>query len=150
MGNYTKTLPYELGLTSRVLQEAAINFFEQNKFPITVDEFAILDCIYINPNIIQIQLAKLILKGRSHTGKLLKSLEEKNLVARTPIKQNSKIVMRLKITDKGMKIYKEISSKIEKLVGDIDSSFSLKIDDLIKMLQTIRKDAEQKFDIKFD
>ena len=69
MEHYTKTLPYELELTSRVLHEATRCFFELQKFPISQEEFIILDCLYINPNIIQMEIAKLILKGRAHTGK---------------------------------------------------------------------------------
>ena len=80
MEHYTKTLPYELELTSRVLHEATRCFFELQKFPISQEEFIILDCLYINPNIIQMEIAKLILKGRAHTGKFLKSLEEKKLI----------------------------------------------------------------------
>ena len=48
--HYTKTLPYELELTSRVLHEANRCFFEMNKFPISQEEFMILDCLFIYPN----------------------------------------------------------------------------------------------------
>ena len=72
MEHYTKTLPYELELTSRVLHEAAKCYFEQCNFPISPEEFAILDCLYLKPDIIQIDLAKMILKGRAHTGRFLK------------------------------------------------------------------------------
>ena len=127
MEHYTKTLPYELELTSRVLHEATRCFFELQKFPISQEEFIILDCLYINPNIIQMEIAKLILKGRAHTGKFLKSLEEKKLITRTPVKQGSKIVMQIKITDKGLSSrcafcfflseYKQMSKKrIKKLL----------------------------------
>ena len=105
MEHYTKTLPYELELTSRVLHEATRCFFELQKFPISQEEFIILDCLYINPNIIQMEIAKLILKGRAHTGKFLKSLEEKKLITRTPVKQGSKIVMQIKITDERNNCY---------------------------------------------
>lgn len=150
MENYTNTLPYELGLTSRVMQEAAIIFFKENNFHVTMDEFVILDCIYLNPDIIQIQLAKMILKGRSHTGKILKSLEDKNLVKRTPVRKNSKVVMKLEITKEGLDLYNEINSKINEWVGAIDSSLTIKINDLIALLKSIRKDTEEKFNIKFD
>jgi len=150
MGNYTKTLPYELCLTSRVLNEAALLFFKRNNFPVTLDEFIILDCIYINPDIIQIKLAKLILKGRSHTGKLLKTMEDKKLIERIPAKQNGKGVMILRITASGQKIYTEINSKIEKWVGEVDSKLFDRINGLIDLLQTIRKDTKQRFNINFN
>lgn len=150
MGNYTKTLPYELSLTSRVLNEAANIFFKENNFPITLDEFIILDFIFINPDIIQIQLAKLILKGRSHTGKLLKALEEKKCIIRIPKKQNSKVVMALEITPAGLKIYNDISLKLDKWTKDTDSNLKDKIYEVIDMLRSIRKSTEEKFNINFD
>ena len=150
MKHYTKTLPYELELTSRILHEANRCFFEMNKFPITQEEFIILDCIYINPNIIQMELAKLILKGRAHTGKFLKSLEEKKLITRTPIKQDSKIVMQITITKKGLEIYSQISKAMDKYIKTASSSVNINIKDIIKALQIIRNDATNRFNIKFD
>lgn len=150
MDHYTKSLPYELGLTSRVLQEAAVELFKRNNFPVSIDEYTILDCLYIYPDIIQMQLAKLILKGKGHTGKILKSLEDKHLIIRTPVKKGSKIVMKLEMTGEGMKLYKAISTKLEKLVGEIDSGINVKISEVITLLQSIRKDAEAKFNIKFE
>ena len=104
MEHYTKSLPYELELTSRVLHEVAKCFFDDNKYPVNQDEFIILDCLYMYPEIIQIELAKLMLKGRAHTGKFLKSLEEKKLIERTPAKQDSKIVMKITVTPEGQEV----------------------------------------------
>ena len=150
MEHYTKTLPYELELTSRVLHEATRCFFELQKFPISQEEFIILDCLYINPNIIQMEIAKLILKGRAHTGKFLKSLEEKKLITRTPVKQGSKIVMQIKITDKGLKTYRKIANALDEHIKDASAGLKIRINDVIYALQTIREDAVTKFNIKFE
>lgn len=150
MEHYTKTLPYELELTSRVLHEANRCFFEMNNFPITQEEFIILDCLYINPNIIQMELAKLILKGRAHTGKFLKSLEEKKLITRAPIKQDSKIVMQITITKSGLEIYNQISKAMDEYIKTASSGLNIDIKDVINALQIIRADATKRFNIKFE
>ena len=150
MKHYTKTLPYELELTSRVLHEATRCFFEQNNFPISQEEFIILDCLYIHPDIIQMDLAKLILKGRAHTGKFLKALEAKKFVSRKAAKQGSKIVIQNTMTEEGMKIYKTVGNALDKHIKYASSGLNIQISDVIQQLQTIRHDAVKKFNIKFD
>ncbi len=148
--NYTKTLPYELDLTSRVLHEVMVSFFKKNNFPITLEEFIILDCLSINPEIIQMQLAKITLKGRGHTGKFLKSLEDKNLISRLPVKKGSKVVVKIEITSKGKALYEEMSSIIQQFVDSINPEIEAKINAIIKELRFIREDAIKKFSIRFE
>jgi len=148
--HYTQTLPYELELTSRVLHEAMRCFFELNNFPVSQEEFIILDCLYINPDIIQMELARIILKGRAHTGKFLKSLEKKKLITRTPAKQGSKIVMQIRITKTGQELYKKITLALDSYIKEANSCLKIHIDEVIGILRSIRKDAIAKFDIKFD
>ena len=99
--HYTESLPYELELTSRVLHETIVRFFNENNFGITHDEFVVLDTLSINDGISQIDLAKLILKGRAHTGRFLMSLEEKGLVVRSPSKKGKRLIMQNSLTAKG-------------------------------------------------
>lgn len=148
--HYTKSLPYELELTSRVLHEAAKCYFEQCSFPITPEEFTILDCLYLKPDIIQIDLAKMILKGRAHTGRFLKSLEEKNLIVRKPVRQGSKTITKNIITKEGLNLYKKICSEIDKYIAQTNPDETVQISDVIKLLQEIRKNCTERFNIKFD
>jgi len=148
--HYTKSLPYELELTSRVLHEAGINFFKQKNFKITHDEFVILDCLNMYPNIIQIELAKMILKGRAHTGRFLMSLEQKGFITRTPTKQGTKLIMKLSITPEGFEIYKTVSKEIDRHIDSLHERLHIsKIQALIEMLRDIRKDAYENFNIDF-
>ena len=137
-------------LTSRVVHEASIGFFKQNKFPITHDEFVILDCLSIYPDIIQIELAKMILKGRAHTGRFLMALEKKGFVKRIPAKQGTKLIMKLSITPEGLEIYKKVNKEIDRHIDALHERLNFKkIQALIDMLQYIRKDAYENFDIDF-
>ena len=150
MEHYTKSLPYELALTSRVLHEAMVVFFKNNEFPISPDEYVILDCLYTHPNIIQMELAKMILKGRAHTGKFLRTMEEKNLIIRTPALQCSKIIMQIEITPNGFKIYNEINKVITSYIEKTNIIPESKIQETISFLKTLREDAVKRFSIKFE
>lgn len=150
MEHYTKSLPYELALTSRVLHEAMVVFFKNNEFPISPDEYVILDCLYTHPNIIQMELAKMILKGRAHTGKFLKTMEEKGLIVRTPALQGSKIIMQIEITQNGLTIYNEINKVVTSYVEKTSIIPESKIQETIDFLKTLREDAVKQFGIKFE
>ncbi len=150
MEHYTKSLPYEMALTSRVLHEAMAVFFKNNNFLISPDEYIILDCLYINPDIIQMELAKMILKGRAHTGKFLKSLEEKKMIVRKPVLQNSKIVMQIKITNYGMDVYKNINQTVADYIKKTSIIPEAKILETINFLKMLREDAIKQFGIKFE
>ena len=151
MDHYIKSLPYELELTSRVLHEAARCFFEQNKYPISQEEFIILDCLTMYPDIIQIELAKLILKGRAHTGKFLKSLEGKKLIERCPAKSGAKIIMKISITPEGHDVYKQISESLDKHIKESSCDVEIeKVKDVIKILQSIREKTMLRYNVKFD
>ena len=150
MEHYTKSLPYELELTSRVLHEAARCFFEQNNFPVSQEEFIILDCLYMYPGIIQIELAKLIMKGRAHTGKFLKTLEQKGLIERAPANQGSKIIMESKITPKGLEVYNKISKALDEHIQKTNSGLNIDIQNAINGLKAIRENTMKNFDIKFN
>ena len=104
----------------------------------------------MNPNIIQMELAKMILKGRAHTGKFLKSLEKKGMITRTPIQRGATIVMKLEITTDGLEIYNKISNEILSYIKRTSVIPKAKIDDTINMLKAIREDALNRFNIKFD
>lgn len=150
MKHYTQSLPYELELTSRVLHEAARCFFEQNNFPVNQEEYTILDCLYMNPGIIQIELAKLILKGRAHTGKFLKSLEEKGFITRNPANQGSKIIMESAITPSGMELYKKITDALDEHIKEANECLNIDVESVIRNLKLIRQSAIEKYNIKFN
>ena len=102
------------------------------------------------PGIIQIELAKLILKGRAHTRKFLKSLEQKGLIARTPKNHGSKIIMESKITSKGLELYMQISQAMDENIKTSNSFSDIDMKNLIAILQRIRSEAVEKFNIKFN
>lgn len=148
--HYTESLPYELELTSRVLHETIVRFFNENNFGITHDEFVVLDTLSINDGISQIDLAKLILKGRAHTGRFLMSLEEKGLVVRSPSKKGKRLIMQNSVTAKGRLVLQKVSDFIEQYINDMNLQDKQEnAAKLIQLLRVVRSDLLERFDIKF-
>ena len=104
--SYSECLQYEIEKTARMLQlSAKITFMKTIKLGITHDEFLILDTLINNPDISQSDLSKLVLKGRSHTSKIIVSLEKKEYLTRTQSTKNGKMIYNMIVTDNGLKLY---------------------------------------------
>ena len=77
---YINSFPYEIELTARVCHENARRLLESYTSEVSIDEFTILDTIIAKPGLSQADLARLILKGKAHTGRFIMALEEKGLL----------------------------------------------------------------------
>lgn len=149
--HYINCLPYELESASRIVHESIVRFFEECKFEISHDEFVILDTLIVYPGILQIDLARLILKGRAHTGRFLVSLETKGLVKRTPILKGRRAVISNTITDDGLKLHKKIADAIKNHMNSYDRKLTDDMEkQLIQMLHTFKKDVLSNCSIKFE
>lgn len=149
--HYIKSLPYELESASRIVHGSIVQFFEKSKFEISHDEFVILDTLLIHPEILQIDLARLILKGRAHTGRFLVSLEQKGLVKRTPILRGKRTVISSSITDKGKSIHNKISNAIKKHIKSQNRKLTGEMEEkLIELLHIFKSDILKNCDVKFE
>ena len=104
MEHFTDTVMYEIELTSKYIKHMGSKLFNQLGFKITPEEYAALDIINENENICQRDLAKLILKDRAGTGRIIVSLEEKKLVERYVDTKGNRLVRKMKITEEGLKV----------------------------------------------
>ena len=77
---YIESFPYEVELTARICHENAKRLLESYTDEVSIDEFSILDTIVARPGLSQADLARLVLKGKAHTGRFIMSLEEKGFV----------------------------------------------------------------------
>ena len=117
--HYTDTLNYEIEQVARLLRLISVRVFEQLEIDVTPDEYVALDTILCNSGICQRDLAKLILKDRANTGRILDSLEEKGLITRFIDTKNNRLVKKMGLTESGVKKIHQINKKIE---GFINSS----------------------------
>jgi len=142
--HYTDSIHYELEQTSRLMKMLGKQLFEKLKIDITMDEYAALDTIAINAGICQRDLAKLIIKDRANTGRILSILEEKGFITRFIDTKNNRLVKKIGITEKG---YIELSS-INKKIKHYFENITKKISDenykrVQKALKTFRLELEQ-------
>ena len=74
---FTESLAYEVKLTEKYSKMLGLQLFAKLGAPLSPEEFLALDVVSANPDICQRDLAKLIIKDRANTGRLLEALEKK-------------------------------------------------------------------------
>lgn len=111
--HYTDSIHYELEQTSRLMKMLGKQLFEKLEIGITMDEYAALDTVSINAGICQRDLAKLIIKDRANTGRILDSLEQKGFITRFIDTKNNRLVKKMGITEKGFEELNFINKKIK-------------------------------------
>ena len=100
--HFTDTIFYQIELTARYTKMLGAQLFGKLGVGLTPEEFSTLDTIASNSDLCQRDLAKLLLKDRANTGKLLDSLESKGLIERVLAVKNNRPVKIVKVTDKGL------------------------------------------------
>lgn len=147
---YTESLQYNLEAAARVVQEAISVRFKELDFGLSYDEFIILDEILHEPGILQIELAKRILKGRAYTGKFLLELEIKGYIERkTAIKGKRQVVMPNYVTAEGKKVHKTAVKAIQDFIDVMPVVADEDIGKIINFLKTFKHDVEEKYHVKF-
>ena len=147
LGNhFTDSIFYEIELTAKYCKMLGNQLFEKfNIHELSIEEFGILDTLLCNPAICQRDLAKIILRDRANTGKLLDSLEKKGLVNRKLAIKNNRPVKIAELTEDSIKKTKDITNTIrphmelvrEKVVNrDLD-----KVKTLLKELRDILSES---------
>lgn len=115
--------------------------FEEYKTGISIEEYSVLDTLAAAQELCQRDLAKLILKDRANTGKLLDNLEKKGFVTRKLSIKNNRPVKLIEITESGKQKVEEAANRIrphyKKVKEMIDNSDIAKVGDLLKELRGI-------------
>ena len=143
--HFTDTIFYQVELTARYTKMLGTQLFGKLGAGLTIEEFSALDTISAHEELCQRDLAKLILKDRANTGKLLDSLEQKGLITRELAIKNNRPVKFVKITKEGLKVYTETYSKLEphhKIVKERIANTDLeKLGELLRDLREILEDT---------
>ena len=123
--DFSKSVFYKITQLSIYLDTLAKNFFEIRNVDLTIDEFHALNAILNYPDICQRDLAKLLLRDRVRTGRILTSLEEKGYIKRTNDTKNNRLVRRLQITKSGEKIYSNEFKIMTQIMSKLLEKFSM-------------------------
>lgn len=101
--HFRDTIFYQIELTAKYCKLLGAQVFEQFNVGLTVEEYTILDTLLTQKELCQRDLAKLILKDRANTGKLLDNLEKKGFLTRKLSVKNNRPVKLIEITDAGIR-----------------------------------------------
>lgn len=147
--HYTDSIYYQIEQTAKYCRYLGMRMFQNLGLPITPDEFAALDTILINDCICQRDLAKLILKDRPNTGRILNALEEKGYIERFVDTKNNRLVKKMKLTQEGREVTEQVSNILKEHINKIPKVFSEEDKtDLMEAVKRFRESLEQEVEMK--
>ncbi len=151
---YVDTPLYKLEYTARVCARYFSLFFKENfsHLDITQGEYEVMDTIVRTPEISQIDLARMLFKGRSHVTQILNSLEAKNYIKRIDVVSNGRKIRRTELTAKGENIYNQIKSfsESQRKFSKMCKYFEEKEDTFVGILSEIQQILTEGETVKFD
>ena len=134
--HYTDSIHYELEQTAKLMKMLTVQLFEKLNIQVSLDECTALDTVSCNEGICQRDLAKLILKDRANTGRIVNSLEEKGYIKRIIDMKNNRLVKKLQITKNGTKLLQEIVNKVKCHIDGVSTAISQ--DEILKVKETLK------------
>lgn len=138
--HFTESLYYELVLTTKYMRMLGAQVFEQECIDMTPDEFSTLDVISCHSGICQRDLAKLILKDRANTGRLLDSLEERGFITRNLVERNNRPIKQINITPEGEKFLRVTTAVLREHFKSINCCISEeKVQETCEFLKKFRE-----------
>ncbi len=138
--HYTDSPSYELELTSKYCKALLIKLFNQVCSEISPEEFAVLDTVSCHRGLCQRDLAKLILRDRANTGRVLDSLEKKGFIVRSNDTKNNRLVRIVNITPSGEVILNELTLRFQPIHEKMCKIFSK--EDLLILSASLKKVRE--------
>ncbi len=147
--HFTDSIYYQIELTAKYCRSLGTQIFTKLNLPITLDEFSALDVIMLNGGICQRELAKLILKDRANTGRILNTLEEKGLIKRFVDTKNNRLVRKMELTEDGKKILKDATLQVRKQLNQVTNIISdEEIIYLNKIMDNFRNGLKKEVEMK--
>ncbi len=147
--HYIESIYYQLEQTARYCRYLGSQIFQKLDMPVSMDEFTAMDTISLNDGMCQRELAKLILKDRANTGRILNSLEEKGYIERFVDTKNNRLVRKMRLTPEGReitakvsKILREYIEKLPKVLSENDKF------EIMESLKRFREGLEQEVEMK--
>lgn len=146
--HYTDSIHYELEQTARLMKILTLQLFEKLNISLSPDEYSALDTVSINAGICQRDLAKLILKDRANTGRILNALEEKGFITRFIDTKNNRLVKKMGVTEKGYKELDEINKTIKTYLDGVTKRIAPEeVERVQTILRAFRLDLEKAVDM---
>lgn len=137
--SYIDSAYYSIRLTSRFIKAFMAQALDKLKIGVTTDEVFTLDILNHNGAMSQRDLAKILFRDRSNTGKIASSLKDKGLININAEQKNNRLIKELSITDEGIKLLNTLLEKSKPIFDKISQQFTKEEEKLlISMLSDLR------------
>ena len=142
--HYINSIYYKIEQTAKYCRYLGMQVFQKLEMPIDLDEFAVLDTVFLYGEICQRDLAKLILKDRPATGRILNDLEERGYINRFVDTKNNRLVKKMSLTEEGQKVLEKATGIIREYMNNLPDFLTLEdIENLEISIQKFRKGLEK-------
>ncbi len=142
--HYINTLYYQIEQTAKYCRYLGAQLFRKLDVNVSVEELVTLDTLSLNDGICQRDLAKLILKDRPATGRVLNTLEDKGYIKRSADTKNNRLVRKITMTKEGKLELKKVIDMIKVYLKNVPHEFSEeKIEEMKSNMCEFRKILEK-------
>jgi len=146
--HYINSIYYQFELTAKYCKYLGSQLFQKLKLALSLDEVVTLDTLAFYGEMCQRDLAKLILKDRPSTGRILNSLENKGYIERIAGTKNNRLIRKIILTEDGKIVLSDITSKLKEYMGKIPVIFSEeKITEMKNIMSDFREILKQEVEI---
>lgn len=150
--HYVDSPLFKIECTAKICERHFTQIFKRKfaNIGVTQGEFCVMDTIVRSPEISQIEIARLLFKGRAHITQMLNSLEEKGLILRSNETKNGRQVRKTSLTDGGNRIYEKICKELDNNFENMTKFFDGKEKKLISYLDEIKEIITEGEKVTFD
>ena len=146
--HYINSIYYQLELTAKYCNYLGCQLTKKINSVLSLDEIVTLDTLAANGEMSQRDLAKLILKDRPATGRILNSLEERGFIIRVADTKNNRLIRKIILTDSGKTTLSDITVKIKDYLQKISQVVSDKgISKMKESLNEFREILKQEVEL---
>jgi DNA-binding MarR family transcriptional regulator len=117
--HYIDTVIYSVDMILRVLKSELKQKIDNLKIGITGEQFIVLDTICCYKDIYQQKLSEIVMKDKSNMTRILRVLEDKQLIKREIGSVNNRLVYFLRPTNTGKNVVEDNMPKIKVFITEI-------------------------------
>ena len=141
---FLDSLYYQIKLTEKCSKMLARQLEDKLNLEVTLDELTALSIITLhNGDIHQRDLAKILLKDRANTGRMLNNLEEKGYIKRFEKTKNKRQSFMITLTEKGLEALENLTKIIKPMFDEVHKKLSFDIEYLKKGIIELRETMKE-------
>ncbi len=132
----------------KMVRAIANQKFSKAEFPITPEQFTVLTAILDHDGLYQRQIGALTLKDRPNITRIIKILEEKELITKTP-DSNKRKIFKINITEKGKQAYEMVlPTVLEHWQNTVEGVTDEELISCLNVLNKIKTNLEEKLNMQ--